>query len=44
VPLLVVVIQDAPLEVVQAQPAPAVTLRLPLPPADVNDPLLAEIA
>jgi len=43
VPLLVVVIQEALLEAVQAQQAPAVTVTLPLPPVEVNEPVLGEI-
>ena len=40
---LAVVIQETPLEAVQLQPTPAVTLTLPLPPLEVADALVAEM-
>ena len=43
VPALDVVIQFTPLTALQLQPAPAVTVMLPLPPAEVNDALVGEI-
>jgi len=42
-PLLAVVIQDTLLEALHAQPAPAVTVMLPLPPAEVKDAVGGEI-
>src|SRR5437870_11477747 len=43
-PLLLVVSQATVLDALQLQPAPAVTVTLLLPPLDVHDGLLAEIA
>jgi hypothetical protein len=38
----VMVIQEAPLEAVQEQPEPAVTLTLPLPLLELNEALVAD--
>ena len=43
-PLLLLVSHAALLDALQLQPAPAVTVTLLLPPLEVNDALLAEIA
>jgi hypothetical protein len=40
----VIVIHAAPLTAVREQPAPAVTLTLPLPAAEANEALAGEIA
>jgi hypothetical protein len=41
-PELLVVSQETPLEALQPQPAVAVTLRLALPPAALNEALVAD--
>jgi hypothetical protein len=40
--VLLVVIQETLLEALQLQPVPAVTPTLPLPPAELNEALVAE--